>query len=64
MNEELRCKLCGKLLGKGLQLGGIVAIKCHRCGTITEFGNKIVHYIVRTEAGEELGLLTLKNKKI
>jgi hypothetical protein len=47
-----------------LQLGGIVAIKCRRCGTITEFGNKIVHYIVHTEDGEELGLLTLKNKKI
>ncbi len=64
MKGELRCKLCGRLLGKTAEWEGAVSIKCHRCGTITEFVHETVRCVVYTEEGDELGLLTLKNDKI
>ncbi len=64
MNEELRCKLCGRLLGKATKMEGVISIKCHRCGTITEFKNETTHYIVRTEEGDELGLLTFTHNEV
>lgn len=40
-SPPLRCKECGKLLGKGIVERGIVEIKCPRCGAynIFQIGN-------------------------
>ncbi len=36
--EEVRCKKCNRLLGKGVP--GNMEVKCPRCGMINIFNNK------------------------
>ena len=35
--NEYRCKFCHRLLGRGEIVNGLIEIKCHKCGKISEF---------------------------